>query len=66
MKQKVMKMVATVDITGYTTTSGSKPLLNEIKATFMVTNKRTKTIAMVATTTDRIAGKSANVIPQNR
>ena len=61
----VMTMFATVDVTGYPIVSGSKLLLKEINVTFIVINVINNPKDNVATITDRIAGNSVIVIPQN-
>ena len=50
-----MKMSATVDITGYWITSGSKPFLKVVKPTPIVKKERTNPKVMVETTTAKIS-----------
>ena len=46
--------------------SGSSPRLKEINAILIVNKEKSKPTANVETITDRIAGKSAMVIPQSK
>ncbi len=60
-----MNMSDTVDIIGYTTISGSKPLLNVMKATSTVNRDRNKPNDIVATITNIIWRESVKTTPQS-
>ena len=60
-----MTMSATVDIIGYTTTSGSSPLLKEMNATSIVIREFVSPKNMVANIIIKMLEESAKVIPQN-
>jgi len=59
-------MSATVDIIGYTVTSGSNPFLKEMNAISIVISEFVNPKTIVADMTIKMSEKSAKVIPQNK
>jgi hypothetical protein len=61
-----MNISATVDIIGYSMTSGSMPFLNVTKDMRIVNKERVNPRVIVASVTIKIPEKSAKVILQNK